>query len=123
MWTAFASTAATSTLFLTAMAPNILAVSLVKQTAGIEIDWTAWFLGALPVAGPLLLLMPLLVYVLYPPGIKQSPEAPRWAAEQLLAMGPMSRKQKTMAGSRDPGRFRCGSSEAPSSTPPPWSCL
>jgi anion transporter len=97
MWTAFASTAATSALFLTAMAPNILAVSLVKQTAGIEIDWTTWFLGVLPVAGPLLLLMPLLVYILYPPGIKRSPEAPRWASEQLSAMGPMSATQKVMA--------------------------
>jgi len=97
MWTAFASTAATSALFLTAMAPNILAVSLVRQTAGVEIDWTTWFLGALPVAGPLLLLMPVLVYFLYPPGIKQSPEAPRWAGEQLSLMGPMPREQKVMA--------------------------
>jgi L-tartrate/succinate antiporter len=37
MWTAFATTCLTSSMFLTGLAPNLLALSLVKQTAKIDI--------------------------------------------------------------------------------------
>ena len=98
MWTAFATTAVTSSMFLTALAPNPLAVSLVRQTTGVEIDWMSWLLGILPVAAPLLLLLPLITYLLYPPQIKKSPEIPRWAAGELSALGPVGRKELEMAG-------------------------
>src|SRR5262249_1302381 len=39
MWTAFASTALTSSLFLTALAPNLLAVSLIRQETALTITW------------------------------------------------------------------------------------
>ncbi len=44
----------------------------------------------------LLLLQPVLLYVIYPPEIKNAPEAPRWAAEQLKEMGAMTRQEITM---------------------------
>jgi L-tartrate/succinate antiporter len=98
MWTAFAATAVTSSLFVTAMAPNLLAVTLVRQTTGVEIGWNAWFLGFLPVGALLFVLVPLLVFVLYPPEIKRSPEVAQWAAAELRALGPMPWRQKAMAG-------------------------
>ena len=42
MWTAFASTAVTSSMFLTALAPNLLALRLVRQATAIEITWSQW---------------------------------------------------------------------------------
>ncbi len=98
MWTAFAATGVTSSLFLTAMAPNLLAVALVNQTLGIDIDWSMWFLGILPAGALLFVLAPVLGYILYPPEIKRSPEVPRWAASELAALGPMPWRQKAMAG-------------------------
>jgi citrate:succinate antiporter/L-tartrate/succinate antiporter len=97
MWTAFAATAVTSSMFVTALAPNAAALALVKQTAGLEVTWTQWFAGFWPIGLPLLALVPLLVYILYPPGIKASPEVPAWAAEELRGMGPTTRREKAMA--------------------------
>lgn len=98
MWTAFATTAVTSSMFLTGLAPNPLAVSLVQQTAGIEITWVIWLRGILPVAAPLVLLLPLITYVLYPPDVRRSPEIPRWAARELASLGKVRRQELVMAG-------------------------
>jgi citrate:succinate antiporter/L-tartrate/succinate antiporter len=97
MWTAFATTAVTSSMFLTALAPNAAALVLVKQVAGLDISWTQWLAGSWPICLPLLALVPLLAYVVYPPGIKASREVPAWAAQELARMGAMSRREAVMA--------------------------
>jgi citrate:succinate antiporter/L-tartrate/succinate antiporter len=87
MWVAFATTCVTSSMFVTSLAPNAAALAIVKQTAKLEISWTQWFMGFLPVAVPLLLLLPLIVYWVYPPEIKASEEVPAWAAQEIVKMG------------------------------------
>jgi L-tartrate/succinate antiporter len=86
MWTAFATTCVTSSMFLTGLAPNLLTLELAKK-AGVIIDWTTWVIGFLPTGIILFLLVPIITYKLYPPEIKVSKEIPRWAHEQLLKMG------------------------------------
>jgi L-tartrate/succinate antiporter len=97
LWTGFATNCITSSLFLTALAPNFLAVEFVRRIGSIEIDWLTWFLAFAPAGVPLLLVFPLLVYVLYPPVLKQSAEVPRWAAQELKTMGPLSRRECMVA--------------------------
>src|SRR5215468_1044199 len=97
MWTAFATTCLTSAMFLTGLAPNLLALSLVKQTTKIDISWTDWFMGILPVGVLLFVLLPLIVYKIYPPELKSSPEVPIWAAEELKRMGRITFKEVSMA--------------------------
>jgi L-tartrate/succinate antiporter len=97
MWVAFASTCVTSSMFVTALAPNLLALELIRKTASIEVTWMEWFLGFLPIGGPLLLVLPWLVYRIYPPEIRASAEVPAWAARQLAALGPVSGREWTMA--------------------------
>lgn len=97
MWTAFATTCLTSSLFLTGLAPNLLALSLVKQTAKIDISWTEWFMGMLPVGLLLFLVLPLIVYKIYPPEVKSSPDVPVWAADELKKMGGISVREIGMA--------------------------
>src|SRR6185503_20464191 len=96
LWTAFASTAVTSSMFLTALAPNAAALALVKQATGVEITWTEWLAGVWPIAVPLVALVPLIAYVVYPPGIRSSPEVPAWAAQELRRMGPLGRNEIAM---------------------------
>jgi L-tartrate/succinate antiporter len=96
MWTALAATCVTSSMFLTALAPNLLAVELVADTTGLEISWTQWFLGFLPVGVLLLATLPLIIYKLYPPEIKSGTEVPAWAARELGQMGRVSRNELTM---------------------------
>ena len=67
MWVAIAATCVTSSMFLTALAPNLLAVELVRKIAQIEIAWCDWFMYFAPVGILLLVLVPLLVYWIYPP--------------------------------------------------------
>jgi len=97
MWVAFAATCVTSSMFVTALAPNLLALELVRKATGVEITWTAWFIGFVPVGGPLLLLLPWLVYRLYPPQIRTSAEVPRWAAQELANLGGITAKETIMA--------------------------
>jgi L-tartrate/succinate antiporter len=96
MWTGLVACAVTSSMFLTANAPNLLGLELVSKTLKITISWREWFLGILPVGVVLFLAVPLLTYWLYPPEIKQSEGADTWAAEKLADMGMVSRKEMLM---------------------------
>lgn len=90
MWTAFATGAVTSTLFLTALTPNILAIEIIRKTLHVEITWWQWFAAAAPFALPLLLALPLLVYWIYPPQVTVGEAVPQWAREELQKLGPLS---------------------------------
>ncbi len=98
MWTGLAACAVTSTLFLTANAPNLLGLELVGQTLGLDISWRDWFLGIAPLGLLLFLLVPLLGYWLYPPEIKSTAAASTWAGTALAGMGGMTRNEWLMAG-------------------------
>lgn len=98
LWTTFAASCVTSSLFITGCAPNFLAADFVRKLAHVEISWTRWFFAAAPFAIPLLLALPLIGYVLYPPTVKRSPEIPLWAGKQLDEMGPLSRNEMILGG-------------------------
>ena len=96
-WIAMTATCVTSSMFLTALAPNLLAIDLIAKGANITIEWGAWAKIMIPLMLPLFLVTPLLVYWIYPPTQKTSPEAPAWAAEELKKMGTISLKEILMA--------------------------
>ncbi|HYW39667.1 MAG TPA: anion permease, partial [Terriglobales bacterium] len=83
LWTGFASTCVTSSMFLTALAPNLLAVEIARKVAHVDISWGLWALGFLPVGILLFAATPLLAYFLYPPEIKRGDEVARWAGGEL----------------------------------------
>ena len=74
MWVAVATTCVTSSLFLTALVPNLLAVEIVNKTLHFNIGWMRWFAAIVPAGILLLLAVPLLAYWLYPPEVAQSDE-------------------------------------------------
>nr|WP_294526363.1 anion permease [uncultured Rhodopila sp.] len=97
MWVAIASTCVTSSLFLTGLAPNLLAAELSKKIANVEFGWTQWFFAFAPVGIVLLALVPLLTWWFYPPGIKEGREVPLWAAHELVTMGRVTRPEIVLA--------------------------
>ncbi len=97
MWVAVASSMITSSLFLTGLAPNLLAVEIVRRTVNIQIDWIAWFTAFAPAGILLLIAVPLLTWWLYPPGLKRSEEVPKWAERELASLGPMTMRETTVA--------------------------
>jgi len=97
-WVAIAATCVTSSMFLTALAPNLLAVSLVEKSTGIVIEWGQWFSTLAIIMIPLFLAVPFLAYIVYPPEQKKSPEAPAWAAKELEKMGSVTKNEWLMLG-------------------------
>ena len=97
LFTAYQSNIVTSALFLTAMAANPLAAQLAMDTAGVVIDWGTWFKAASVPGFCSLFLVPALIYLTYPPEIKKTPEAGRFARRELSALGSMSRDERILA--------------------------
>ena len=97
MWTTFAASCVTSSLFMTACAPNFLALAFIKKIVHVDITYQQWMMATLPWALPLLLALPLLAYVLCPPEIKRSAEVPVWAGGELVKMGRISTKEIVLA--------------------------
>jgi L-tartrate/succinate antiporter len=96
MWTAFATTCVTSSMFVTALAPNLLAVSLMKEIAHVEVTWAAWLVGFLPLGLLLFVAQPLVIHQLCRPAVTTTAEVPLWARRELMAMGPPSRRELSM---------------------------
>ncbi|XP_073396987.1 dicarboxylate transporter 1, chloroplastic [Physcomitrium patens] len=97
MLTCFQTSVITSAMFLTAMAANPLSVNLATGAIGQTISWTDWAVAASVPGLVSLLVIPALLYVVYPPEVKSSPDAPKLAAENLEKMGPMSKNEKIMS--------------------------
>jgi L-tartrate/succinate antiporter len=97
MWTAFASTCVTSSMFITALAPNLLALELVNKTAKLGLSWTEWFFGFMPAGLMLILVLPFLIYKIYPPEIRLSREVQSWAAQEIQSLGRLTVMELTMA--------------------------
>lgn len=90
----------TSAMFITATAPNPLIVKLVADVTQeqISVAWGTWALAMLLPGLLSLAVMPLVLYWLYPPEIKSTPNAAQFAAERLREMGPLSRGEIVMLG-------------------------
>ncbi|TWT05242.1 anion permease [Planococcus sp. CPCC 101016] len=88
----------TSAMFVTAMAANPLAVQIAQDITGVTITWGGWALAALVPGLISLILIPLVIYKLYPPELKETPEAPSIAKQKLHEMGPLKNEEKYMMG-------------------------
>jgi len=97
LWTTFAASCVTSSLFMTACAPNFLALEFIRKIAHVEISYRQWMTASVPFALPLLLVLPALIYLIYPPDLKRSPEVSAWAADELAKIGGISRQETTLA--------------------------
>lgn len=97
MASVFYSNLVVSAMFMTAMAANPLIVGFARD-AGAEISWATWAIGACVPGVICLVLVPLLLFVIWPPEIRKSPEAVTIAKAKLAEMGPMSRQEQIMLG-------------------------
>lgn len=97
LWTTFAASCITSTLFMTACAPNFLAIDFIRKIAHVEITYGQWFRSAATFCIPLLVALPVIGYFIYPPELKRSPEIPAWAKQQLKEMGPFTRNEAILS--------------------------
>lgn len=92
---AFQGTVITSAMFLTAMAANPLAAEL-ASAQGVEVSWVGWAVAASVPGAFSLLLVPWVLYRLFPPEIRETPAAASLARERLGELGPMGRPEWVM---------------------------
>ncbi|PNZ01944.1 DASS family sodium-coupled anion symporter, partial [Staphylococcus kloosii] len=96
IFTEFQGNLITAAMFLTAMAGNPLAQNLAESTAHINITWMDWFLAALVPGLVSLIVVPYIIYKIYPPSVKETPNAKHWANNELSKMGNISTSEKFM---------------------------
>lgn len=87
----------TSSMFITAVAPNSLCAAFAKQVGKVDISWGTWAMALIVPGLICIALCPLIVYKLYPPEITHTPEAKDIANAELDKMGAMSSGEKLVA--------------------------
>jgi len=78
----------TSAMFLTATAGNPLVVSIAADQ-GVELTWNIWALACIVPGVINLILIPIIMFIVNPPEIKDTPRAPSFALKKLKELGPM----------------------------------
>jgi DASS family divalent anion:Na+ symporter len=92
MFCGMASLAVSSALWLTATSVNPIGLQVVHGL-GLNIGFGKWFVTASVPALAAILLLPLVVAKLFPPGVKATPDAPSAARTELSTMGPLKRDE------------------------------
>lgn len=83
-------------MFLTGQASNPIIARFALETTGIEITYTRWAIAGIVPALLSLLLVPYLLYRVFPPEVKHTPAASQLASDELRAMGPMRWSERLM---------------------------
>jgi len=96
MMTSMAGLTLSSTLWLTAMAANPAGAKIAKDF-GVDITFTSWVIASSVPVLVLFILVPWVLFKIYPPEVKQTPQAPQIAQAALDKMGPMHKNEYIMA--------------------------
>ncbi len=92
MFCGMASLSVSSALWLTATSANPIGVSLTAEH-GLDVNFGSWLLVASVPALVTIMLLPLLLYRIFPPGVTDTPDAPQAARDSLSVMGPLARDE------------------------------
>lgn len=82
--------------FLTGQASNVIIRSLVFENTGIDLSFSTWFISAIVPSICSLIAVPLVIYKLFPPEVKETPNAVTFARDELVKLGPVSRSEKVL---------------------------
>ncbi len=93
MFCGMATLSLSSALWLTAMAGNPLGAEIGKPI-GLSVSFGSWLVASCVPTLVCLAVLPYLLYKVFPPEVKSTPEAPAAAKRALAAMGPLSRDEK-----------------------------
>ena len=88
----------TAAMFLTGMAANPLVSEAAAGVLGITFDWGTWALGGLVPGLIGLALLPIFIYLLAKPSLRDTSEAQAVARRELQKMGKFQRRRKDYGG-------------------------
>jgi len=96
MMSSMAGLTISSSLWLTAMAANPAGAKMAREF-GVNITYGSWAMAAIVPVLVLYFLIPRVLMKVYPPEVKETPDAPQIAQDALDMMGPVSRNEWIMA--------------------------
>ncbi len=82
-----------SAMFFYSNAANVLLGDLAAEYAGVTVTWTSWFVAAVAPGIVSSVVVPYFVLRVVPPQLKKTPEAPRFADQELRKLGPMRSRE------------------------------
>jgi DASS family divalent anion:Na+ symporter len=83
-------------MFLTGQASNALIAKFAADVAGVELSYTRWLIGGLVPGVVSLVVVPLVIYRLFPPEVRHTPGAAAFARDELVRLGRMQRGEWIM---------------------------
>jgi DASS family divalent anion:Na+ symporter len=85
----------TSAIFLTGTASNPMCQKFAADM-GIHFSWMSWFWAAIVPGIASMIIIPFVLYKIFPPELKKTPEAPAMAVEKLKEMGAITKNEWLM---------------------------
>ena len=92
MMTSMAGLGLSSALWLTAMAANPVGAAIARQQ-GVDLTFVSWFVASSVPTITAMVVIPWMLYKLFPPELKKTPDAPGAAAARLAELGAMSSRE------------------------------
>src|SRR5689334_19418688 len=83
-------------MFLTGQASNVLIAKFAKDAAGVDLTYPRWFVAGVVPGVIALIAVPLVLYRVFPPDVRRTPGAARFASEELANLGRMRRDERIM---------------------------
>ncbi|MEO6391242.1 MAG: DASS family sodium-coupled anion symporter [Pyrinomonadaceae bacterium] len=83
-------------MFLTGQASNVLIAKFAQTSAAFPLSYSRWLLGGIVPGLISLIVVPLLIYKVFPPEIRHTPAAADMARHELKEMGRTKRSEWTM---------------------------
>lgn len=80
-------------MFITGQASSLLIAGFAAKATGIQLTYSTWLLYSIVPAMICLIAMPLILYRIYPPEIKETPEARTYAETELTKLGKASSQE------------------------------
>ena len=82
--------------FLTGQASNAIIRNLTAENAGIDLNYSVWFISAIVPSLISLIVIPLMIYRFFPPGVRETPNAVSFAHRELEKLGPVTKSEKIL---------------------------
>jgi divalent anion:Na+ symporter, DASS family len=82
--------------FLTGQASNLIIRNFAATQAGIDLNYSIWFVSAIVPSLVSLTVIPIFIYRFFPPEVKETPNAVDFARTELREMGPLKQPERIL---------------------------
>ncbi len=82
--------------FLTGQASNVMIQRIAATESNIDLNYSIWFFSAIVPSLVSLAVIPLMIYWLFPPEVKETPNAVTFAHDELQKLGPLKTDEKIL---------------------------